>query len=151
MLTGYPIMSRPFYVFPACKCVYLQDALIAEVKKFVPSRKCQYIEKLEQQIMDGLAATAPKEEMARLEKLLDDQVAVECPRCDDMMIRTIDQPFIDRASHAAAIQSWRVPEPAPIADALGAFPGGGPGGGADAAGLTLGATAALGNTSSGLR
>ena len=33
MLSGFPLLSRPFYTFPACGCGFLSEYLIAEVSE----------------------------------------------------------------------------------------------------------------------
>lgn len=37
---------------------------------------------------------------------LDDLIASECVYCGELMIRSVDRPFIDEAEYDAVIQSW---------------------------------------------
>ncbi|KAJ3341550.1 Vacuolar protein sorting-associated protein 18 like protein [Gonapodya sp. JEL0774] len=45
-------------------------------------------------------------ELAQLRDELDDIVAGECILCGDLMIRTVDRPFVDPEKETLAIEAW---------------------------------------------
>uniref|UniRef100_A0A8C4Z7G0 Vacuolar protein sorting-associated protein 18 homolog n=1 Tax=Gadus morhua TaxID=8049 RepID=A0A8C4Z7G0_GADMO len=115
----FPLLNRPFYLF-LCGHMFHYDCLIQEVTPHLSTFKQNRLEDLQKK----LAATAqasksrhrppPKEESdtASLGKAstgtsretiksdIDDVIASECVYCGELMIKSIDKPFIDPQNRA---------------------------------------------------
>lgn len=114
---NYPIMGRSFYLFP-CKHVFHSVCMIAEVLPYLSPTKQNRVSEIQRQ----LAAVVGQEDSAsissasllsatvstkdKLNAELDDLVASECLYCGDIMIRTIDIPFLNTSEYSAILQSW---------------------------------------------
>ena len=53
-------------------------------------------------------AGQPSVDVKTLQKQLDAEIAAECPRNGEIVLRLIDQPFIDPDLHRREIQSWSI-------------------------------------------
>ncbi|KAG8181524.1 hypothetical protein JTE90_014254 [Oedothorax gibbosus] len=114
---GYPIMGRSFYLFP-CKHVFHSVCMIAEVLPHLTPAKSTRVSEIQRQLANFVgqedtasissaslmnAAVSTKD---RLNAELDDLVASECLYCGDIMIRSIDVPFLNMAEYTSILQSW---------------------------------------------
>ncbi|XP_059898569.1 vacuolar protein sorting-associated protein 18 homolog [Gadus macrocephalus] len=121
----FPLLNRPFYLF-LCGHMFHYDCLIQEVTPHLSTFKQNRLEDLQKK----LAATAqasksrhrppPKEESdtASLGKAstgtsretiksdIDDVIASECVYCGELMIKSIDKPFIDPQKFEEEKASW---------------------------------------------
>ena len=53
-------------------------------------------------------AGQPQVDVKTLQRQLDAEIAAECPRNGEIVLRLIDQPFIDQDLHRREIQSWSI-------------------------------------------
>ncbi|XP_054749145.2 vacuolar protein sorting-associated protein 18 homolog [Lytechinus pictus] len=112
----YPLLTRSFYLFP-CEHMFHSDCLITEVQPHLTPSKRIRISEIQSQLttlhgqrpQSSAASTegaTKREEIDRLRNELDDIVAAECVYCGEIMIRSIDKPFIDHDEYEAVIKSW---------------------------------------------
>lgn len=107
-------MTRQFYVFP-CHHVFHADCLINRVTKFLPTRDIRKLADIQEQLSREfkLVRTRTQEDedmelFKRIESLrydLDDIVADQCVVCGDILIRSIQEPFI---SEEEEISDWNI-------------------------------------------
>ncbi|KAG7461333.1 hypothetical protein MATL_G00208930 [Megalops atlanticus] len=116
----FPLLNRPFYLF-LCGHMFHYDCLFQEVSPHLSAYKQTKLEELQKK----LAATVqparsrhrPKDEdtvslgMGQLSREqiksdIDDIIAAECVYCGDLMIRSIDKPFIDPQKYEQEKSSW---------------------------------------------
>ncbi|PIK61318.1 putative vacuolar protein sorting-associated protein 18-like [Apostichopus japonicus] len=114
-----PLLSRAFYLYP-CGHKFHADCLIKEVTIHLSPTQRIHLSELEHQISSlkvsnskrpqmprkGDDLTPNREEMERLQTQIDDIVAAECVYCGDVMIRSIDKPFIEQDELEARNKSW---------------------------------------------
>ncbi|XP_022256973.1 vacuolar protein sorting-associated protein 18 homolog [Limulus polyphemus] len=112
----FPVMTRAFYLFP-CQHMFHMDCLIAEVITHLITNKRHRVEEIQRQLVamtgrddaaslssvSGIPGVSTKE---RLKMELDDLIASECLYCGDIMIRSVDAPFIDPEEYTEALQGW---------------------------------------------
>ncbi|PIK43476.1 putative vacuolar protein sorting-associated protein 18-like [Apostichopus japonicus] len=113
------LLSRAFYLYP-CGHKFHADCLIKEVTIHLSPTQRIHLSELEHQISSlkvsnskrpqmprkGDDLTPNREEMERLQTQIDDVVAAECVYCGDVMIRSIDKPFIEQDELEARNKSW---------------------------------------------
>ncbi|XP_038597125.1 vacuolar protein sorting-associated protein 18 homolog [Tachyglossus aculeatus] len=116
----FPLLNRPFYLF-LCGHMFHGDCLLQAVRPGLPAYKQARLEEL--QLKLGAAPPAPlapkgparaKEAEAagaapppdQLRAELEALVAAECVYCGELMIRSVDRPFIDPQSYEEERQSW---------------------------------------------
>ena len=116
----FPLLNRPFYLF-LCSHMFHYDCLLQEVTPHLPTYRQVKLEELQKK----LAATVqparprprPKEEdtvslgagqpsREQIKSDIDDIIAAECVFCGDLMIRSIDKPFIDPQKYEEEKSSW---------------------------------------------
>ncbi|XP_071479921.1 vacuolar protein sorting-associated protein 18 homolog [Diadema antillarum] len=113
---NFPLLTRSFYLFP-CEHMFHADCLITEVQPhLIPAKRIRMSEiqsqlsalqsQRPQTSTASAEGTTKREEMDRLRNELDDIVAAECVYCGDIMIGSIDKPFIDRDQYEAVMKSW---------------------------------------------
>ncbi|XP_054719566.1 vacuolar protein sorting-associated protein 18 homolog [Uloborus diversus] len=114
---SYPIMGRSFYLFP-CKHVFHSICMIAEVTPHISPTKQTRVSEIQRQlaalvgqedsasISSASLLTAAVSTKDRLNAELDDLVASECLYCGDIMVRSIDVPFLNMSEYSAILQSW---------------------------------------------
>lgn len=114
-LCTYPVVSRSFYVFP-CLHSFHSDCLLTEVRPHLNDKQRKRIDEIEQFFISGakVQAVTPSPEEAgnsslskeRLAAELDDIIAAECFFCGELMIRSVDQPFISPDESHLVSSGW---------------------------------------------
>uniref|UniRef100_A0A672JBG5 Vacuolar protein sorting-associated protein 18 homolog n=1 Tax=Salarias fasciatus TaxID=181472 RepID=A0A672JBG5_SALFA len=121
----FPLLNRPFYLF-LCGHMFHYDCLFQEVTPHLSAYKQGRLEELQKK----LAATAqssksrhrpaPKDEgdtsslgkgsagtsREQIKSDIDDIIASECVYCGELMIKSIDKPFIDPQKFEEEKSSW---------------------------------------------
>ncbi|KAE8587683.1 hypothetical protein XENTR_v10022066 [Xenopus tropicalis] len=116
----FPLLNRPFYLF-LCGHMFHFDCLMQVVVPNLPSYKQVKLEDLQQKLAAAVQppksrSQAKEEDAINLGKIqqnreqikadIDDIVAAECAYCGELMIRTIDKPFIDPQKYKEEMLSW---------------------------------------------
>ncbi|KAJ8042892.1 Vacuolar protein sorting-associated protein 18-like [Holothuria leucospilota] len=112
------LLSRAFYLYP-CGHKFHTDCLISEVTIHLSVAQRTRLSELEHQISilqasskgahtarKGEDLTANRDELENLQNEIDDIVAAECVYCGDVMIRSVDKPFIDPDQLEIKNKSW---------------------------------------------
>ncbi|KAI0225177.1 tethering complex subunit [Massospora cicadina] len=123
-----PALTRQFYIFP-CQHAFHADCLAKEVAAHAKPSEAQRLADLQRQLAQEIARyrsaanvadpsnlpTRPaKAKIEQLKGDLDALVAAECCLCGDLMIRSVEEPFIAESDFEAAI-SWLIyQEPATL-------------------------------------
>jgi len=106
-ICSYPLLTRGFYVFP-CHHAFHVDCLQNEILPNLKEKQRTKVQDLFNQLYktrsDSTTATPTSRESLKNE--LDDLIASECLYCGEIMIRTIDQPFILPDEYDSVIESW---------------------------------------------
>ncbi len=122
------ILSKDFYLFP-CQHMLHTDCLIDEILKHVSASKADKILQLnakrkkliESGQLNALSSTSAPSDFDQLSnpvimgqsavkddmKELDDLISAECPYCGDIMINSIDTPFV--TENDPEYDSWALP------------------------------------------
>ncbi|KAJ6667300.1 hypothetical protein lerEdw1_017278 [Lerista edwardsae] len=116
----FPLLNRPFYLF-LCGHMFHYDCLLQAVYPNLPSYKQAKLENLQKKLSatsqpskshhrtkDTDAAGQGKGQPSReqMKADIDDIVAAECVYCGELMIQSIDKPFIDPKQYEEEMQSW---------------------------------------------
>jgi len=122
----YAIMNQSFYTFP-CSHMFHTECLISETLPLLLPGKCRRVEELLQLVntpggapastqvpapdsvsVSSSTGTAMPHTSERQRNMieLDDLVAGECFLCGDMMIASIDEPFIKRNEWESVRSKW---------------------------------------------
>ncbi|KAK9409708.1 vacuolar protein sorting-associated protein 18 like [Crotalus adamanteus] len=116
----FPLLNRPFYLF-LCGHMFHYDCLLQAVYPNLPAYKQAKLEDLQKKLLAasqpskshhrhkdtdtlGQGKGQPSREQTKAD--IDDIVAAECVYCGDIMIRSIDKPFIDPERYQEEMQSW---------------------------------------------
>ncbi|KAF6133683.1 VPS18 core subunit of CORVET and HOPS complexes [Phyllostomus discolor] len=115
----FPLLNRPFYLF-LCGHMFHADCLLQAVRPGLPAYKQARLEELQRKLgaappptkgsarakeaEGGAAAAGPSREQLKAD--LDELVAAECVYCGELMIRSIDRPFIDPQHYEEEHLSW---------------------------------------------
>ncbi|XP_036096482.1 vacuolar protein sorting-associated protein 18 homolog [Molossus molossus] len=115
----FPLLNRPFYLF-LCGHMFHADCLLQAVRPGLPAYKQARLEELQRKLgaappptkgsarakeaEGGAAAGGPSREQLKAD--LDELVAAECVYCGELMIRSIDRPFIDPQRYEEEHLSW---------------------------------------------
>lgn len=115
----FPLLNRPFYLF-LCGHMFHADCLLQAVRPGLPAYKQARLEELQRKLgaappptkgsvkakeaEAGAAAVGPSREQLKAD--LDELVAAECVYCGELMIRSIDRPFIDPQRYEEEHLSW---------------------------------------------
>lgn len=121
IVCSYAILTRAFYAFP-CNHLFHSDCLISEVMPYLNQIQQNRVEEIRRILSFGgssaqfksnndvlgdqsnsITATNDRE---RLLNELDDIVANECFYCGDIIISSIDQPFISPEEFSLALEGW---------------------------------------------
>nr|XP_006811890.1 PREDICTED: vacuolar protein sorting-associated protein 18 homolog [Saccoglossus kowalevskii] len=118
----FPLLTRGFYLYP-CQHMFHADCLIAEVMPNLSASKRHKVEELQRKLASGqytyntdspakpTSAVAhsdvlTKQDQKNQVKLeLDDIIAAECVYCGEMMIRSIDRPFLDSDEYSEGLSA----------------------------------------------
>lgn len=115
----HTLLTRQFYVFP-CNHMFHGDCLSTEIVPYLNSAQRQRVQDLQQKIMnesnqgktmattnkdgaDETAVVVPKNE--QFKTMLDEIIAAECPLCGDIMIKSIEKPFLSERE-METIRTW---------------------------------------------
>ncbi|XP_057677998.1 vacuolar protein sorting-associated protein 18 homolog [Corythoichthys intestinalis] len=127
----FPLLNRPFYLF-LCGHMFHSDCLLQEVTPHLSAYKLSRLSELQKKLSastqasksrhrsmqneDSDAASLAKGDTASLGKDaasreqvksdLDDMVASECVYCGELMIKSVDKPFIDPQKYEEDKSSW---------------------------------------------
>lgn len=116
----FPLLNRPFYLF-LCGHMFHCDCLFQEVTPHLSGYKQSKLEELQKKLAAATQTTKsrhrPKEEdteslgkgqggREQIKSDIDDMVASECAYCGELMIRSIDKPFIDPNRFEEEKSSW---------------------------------------------
>ncbi|XP_048829852.1 vacuolar protein sorting-associated protein 18 homolog [Brienomyrus brachyistius] len=116
----FPLLNRPFYLF-LCGHMFHYDCLLQEVTPHLSSYKQAKLDELQKKlaaasqpskarhrIREEDTATPGKEQLSReqIKSDIDDIVAAECVYCGELMIKSIDKPFIDPQKYDEEMSSW---------------------------------------------
>ncbi|XP_060772299.1 vacuolar protein sorting-associated protein 18 homolog [Neoarius graeffei] len=116
----FPLLNRPFYLF-LCGHMFHYDCLFQEVTPHLSAYKQGKLEELQKKLAAATQTTKsrhkPKEEDAvslgkgqgsreQIKSDIDDIVASECAYCGELMIKSIDKPFIDPNKFEEEMSSW---------------------------------------------
>ncbi|GFG37001.1 hypothetical protein Cfor_07076 [Coptotermes formosanus] len=106
------LLMRPFYLFP-CGHRFHSDCLLAELNPMLPPGKRNKLHDLQRQLAtfsarDDNVSTGSATVSARdqIKSDIDSIIASECLYCGDMMIRSIDQPFIEDEDYERVMKEW---------------------------------------------
>lgn len=111
---NFPLMARSFYLFP-CHHKFHSDCLIGEVLPNLTSKKRQRVEELQRKVAEnedsrasslGVRGDNSTDKSKDTKAELDDLVASECIYCGDLMVRSIDQPFLDEGDEDLVLSGW---------------------------------------------
>lgn len=116
----FPLLNRSFYLF-LCGHMFHYDCLLQSVLPNLPAYKQIKLDDLQKKLITTnqpvKSRHQPKEEdtislgkgqitREQIKVDIDDIVAAECVYCGELMIRTIDKPFIDPQKYEEEMQSW---------------------------------------------
>jgi hypothetical protein len=104
-LCSLPILARSFFIFP-CQHGFHADCLMTEAAKHLKPVNRRRLERLQEQMRSSSSSTTARLE-AKAE--IDDLVAEECVFCGELMISSIDQPFIAPEQQDDWLRSWMLP------------------------------------------
>lgn len=106
------LLMRPFYLFP-CGHRFHSDCLLTELNPMLPPGKRNKLHDLQRQLVtfsarDDNASVGSATMSARdqIKADIDSIIASECLYCGDMMIRSIDQPFIEDEDYERVMKEW---------------------------------------------
>jgi len=100
-LSGFPLLSRPFYKFP-CGHGFLEDELLEHVRPKLRPAERRQLEKTELQLKAGALGQIKAELMATIDEL----IASDCPHCGEIIINSIDEPFINPDEEDIYRETW---------------------------------------------
>ncbi|XP_061560865.1 vacuolar protein sorting-associated protein 18 homolog [Phycodurus eques] len=119
----FPLLNRPFYLF-LCGHMFHSDCLLQEVTPHLSAYKQSRLDELQKKLSASAQASKsrhrppPNEEgdaanlgkgaasHEQMKSDLDDIVASECVYCGELMIRSVDKPFIDPLKFEEDKSSW---------------------------------------------
>ncbi|XP_038059367.1 vacuolar protein sorting-associated protein 18 homolog [Patiria miniata] len=114
---NYPLLTRSFYLFP-CQHMFHADCLNKEVLPHLTMVKRTRMSELQRRLSQlqthrSPASSAPsgdaitkRDELDQIKNELDDITAAECVYCGEIMIKSVDRPFIEPDDYDATIKSW---------------------------------------------
>ncbi|CAG2107933.1 unnamed protein product [Medioppia subpectinata] len=119
---SYPVLNRAFYAFP-CGHLFHNDCLVSELMPYLPQSQQQRVDEIQRNLnYSGGPSTQFKtnndvlgdqsnsisiaNDRERLLNELDDIVGNECFYCGDIIISSIDQPFILPEEMSQAMEGW---------------------------------------------
>lgn len=103
-ICSFPLLTRAFYLFP-CHHAFHADCLSKEVFPHLTVAQQRKAQRLQAQIRD-VSDSAPVATITQLRSDLDDIFTEDCITCGDIIIKTIDEPFIPAADMEAFMRTW---------------------------------------------
>jgi len=116
---NFPLLTRQFYLFP-CQHYFHSDCLTNEVTKHLSASQKQRVQDLNDRMnRDITNAKQPNlqnpndpdnvtpSEANQLRTTFDELIASECVLCGDIMIKSIEKPFVND-SEIEIIRSWEL-------------------------------------------
>ncbi|XP_057663701.1 vacuolar protein sorting-associated protein 18 homolog isoform X1 [Diorhabda carinulata] len=108
------LLIKSFYMFP-CRHMFHSDCLLTELSPFLGPAKRNRLSDLNKQLslynnqfnLDNLSTGSTG--MSHREQLraeIDNILASECPYCGEIMIKNIDQPFIEDHEYEMIMKEW---------------------------------------------
>lgn len=116
----FPLLNRPFYLF-LCGHMFHYDCLMQVVVPNLPAFKQVKLEDLQKKLgstpqpsksrsqakdEDSMSLGKGQQSREQIKADIDDIVASECAYCGELMIRSIDKPFIDPQRYRDEMLSW---------------------------------------------
>ncbi|KAM8920736.1 vacuolar protein sorting-associated protein 18 homolog [Pelodytes ibericus] len=116
----FPLLNRPFYLF-LCGHMFHYDCLMQVVVPNLPAYKQIKLDDLQKKLgttvppsksrshtkeEDTISLSKGQQSREQIKADIDDIVAVECAYCGELMIRSIDKPFIDPQNYKEEMLSW---------------------------------------------
>uniref|UniRef100_A0AAY4AWJ0 Vacuolar protein sorting-associated protein 18 homolog n=1 Tax=Denticeps clupeoides TaxID=299321 RepID=A0AAY4AWJ0_9TELE len=103
----FPLLNRPFYLF-LCGHMFHYDCLFQEVTPHLSAYKQNKLEDLQKKLSADDAISLGKGHVSReqIKSDMDDIIASECVYCGELMIKSIDKPFIDPQRFEEEMHSW---------------------------------------------
>jgi hypothetical protein len=106
------LLMRPFYLFP-CGHRFHSDCLLTELNPMLPPGKRNKLHDLQRQLATFSArddnvsmGSVTMSARDQIKADIDSIIASECLYCGDMMIRSIDQPFIEDEDYERVMKEW---------------------------------------------
>ncbi|XP_012271920.1 vacuolar protein sorting-associated protein 18 homolog [Orussus abietinus] len=106
------LLLRPFYVFP-CGHRFHSDCLVAALIPMLSTEQQTTLADLQRQLISDSKpeenASARLESQSTKDKVkaqIDDLVASECLYCGELMIESIDKPFIEEEDYERVMKEW---------------------------------------------
>lgn len=106
------LLLKPFYLFP-CGHSFHSDCLLKELEPFLPSGKRNKLYEYQRQLAsmtskDDTVSISSTSISARdqLKGDIDAIVASECLYCGEMMIKSIDRPFVEEEEYDQIMKEW---------------------------------------------
>ena len=113
-ICNYPLLTRQFYVFP-CNHAFHMDCLVTELMPQLKEKQRNKLAELKQLLHSPSYFSSPRSETVStgsqpspesLKSEIEDIIASECIYCGELMIRSIDKPFISADEYEDAMKSW---------------------------------------------
>ncbi|XP_053330485.1 vacuolar protein sorting-associated protein 18 homolog isoform X2 [Spea bombifrons] len=116
----FPLLNRPFYLF-LCGHMFHYDCLIQVVVPNLPAYKQIKLDDLQKKMVtaaqhskshshtkdeDSISLGKGQQSSEQIKADIDDIVAAECAYCGELIIRSIDKPFIDPQKYKEEMLSW---------------------------------------------
>ncbi|XP_068109477.1 vacuolar protein sorting-associated protein 18 homolog [Hyperolius riggenbachi] len=116
----FPLLNRPFYLF-LCGHMFHYDCLMQTVVPNLLAYKQKELDDLQKKLAaavqpsksrslakeeDSISLGKGQPSREQIKADIDDIVAAECPYCGELMIRSIDKPFIDPQKFKEEMNSW---------------------------------------------
>ncbi|MBN3304973.1 VPS18 protein, partial [Amia calva] len=116
----FPLLNRPFYLF-LCSHMFHYDCLFQEVSPHLSTYKQAKLEELQKKLSataqptksrhrqkeeDSISLGKGQQSREQIKSDIDDIIAGECVYCGELMIKSIDKPFIDPQKYEEEKSSW---------------------------------------------
>jgi len=107
------LLSRPFHLFSCCHRVHTDCLLDQVMPNLTPARQKRLHElqqllivadETDDQSVDSRSAAPSRGDQARAE--MDDLIASQCLFCGDVMVKSIDKPFVEDDEYDEVMREW---------------------------------------------
>ena len=112
-ICGYPLLTRPFYLFP-CNHGFHSDCMLTEVMKTLKPAQQRRVTRMQGMLRQQIASSSDGPNAPNVLSLktdLDNIIAEDCLICGEGIIRAIDEPFCPKADLPDFIRSWSLGGP----------------------------------------